>query len=214
MRTTEILMSEHRVIETVLACLDKMADASFDGGTVPVADARAAIEFLRTFADGCHHKKEEDRLFPAMERYGLPREAGPTAVMREEHVIGRERVAKMAAAVDAFEKGGAGASDTFALETRLFVDHLREHIAKEDQVLFPMADRMLPPAEEAAVLAGFEHAERHEVGEGTHEKFLGVARDLAVRWRVTTADAAAKAHTCGCSHSAPPRGTRLPGVAG
>jgi len=201
MRTTEILMSEHRVIETVLVCLDKMADEAFAKSVVPVADARDAIEFLRVFADGCHHKKEEDRLFPAMERCGMPREAGPTAVMRSEHEIGRGHVRRMAAAVDAFEKGDAGASDAFAFEARGFVELLRDHIAKEESVLFPMADRMLPASTQSELLAGFEHAEKHEVGDGVHERFLALAERLATRYGVTREHAAAKAHACGCSHA-------------
>ena len=200
MRTTEILMSEHRVIEQVLACLEKIAQEAFAKGTIDVASARDVVSFLRTFADGCHHGKEEQRLFPAMERCGLPPQAGPTAVMRHEHEVGRAHIRKMEEAVAAFEKGDASAPDRYAFEARGFVELLREHIAKEEQVLFPMADRMLPAAVQDELLAGFEHAEKHEMGEGTHETFLALADRLAARWGVTKDEARAKAHTCSCSH--------------
>ncbi len=200
MRTTEILMNEHRVIEQVLACLDKIAENAFETGTIDVASARDAASFLRTFADACHHGKEEQRLFPAMERCGLPPQAGPTAVMRHEHEIGRAHVRRMEDAVAAYEKGDKQAPGRFAFEARGFVELLRDHIAKEEQVLFPMADRMLPPAMQDELLAGFEHAEKHEMGEGTHEKFLALADRLASRWGVTKTDAQAKAKTCACSH--------------
>jgi hemerythrin-like domain-containing protein len=199
MRTTEILMEEHRVIELVLACLDKSADAAFDSGRIDVASARDAIRFLRTFADACHHGKEEQRLFPAMEKCGLPPDAGPTAVMRHEHEAGRAHVRAMDEAVTGFEKGDASASERFAFKARAFVDLLREHIAKEEQVLFPMADRMLPANVQDELLAGFEHAEKHEMGEGTHEQFLALADRLCARWGVAK-DKAPKAHTCSCSH--------------
>jgi hemerythrin-like domain-containing protein len=198
MRTTEILMEEHRVIEQVLACLDKIAEAAFEKGAVDVASARDVLSFLRTFADGCHHKKEEERLFPAMERCGLPREAGPTAVMRYEHETGRAFIRRMDEALTAYEKGAPGTADRYAFEARGFVELLRDHIAKEDQVLFPMADRMLPANVQTELLAGFEHAEKHELGEGTHERFLALASSLAARWGV--AKPAAAAHTCSCSH--------------
>jgi hemerythrin-like domain-containing protein len=89
---------------------------------------------------------------------------------------------------------------SFASEAQAFVDLLREHIAKEDEVLFPMADRMLPAAVHEELLLGFEHAERVEMGAGTHEKYLAVADRLAQRWGVTRAFARAKAHACSCSH--------------
>jgi hemerythrin-like domain-containing protein len=213
MRTTEILMSEHRVIEQVLACLDKIAEDAFEKGAIELESARDVLVFLRTFLDGCHHGKEEQRLFPAMERCGLPPHAGPTAVMRQEHEMGRGHVRKMGDAVAAFETGDRRAVDAFASEARGFTDLLREHIAKEDQILFPMADRMLPAAVQDELLAGFEHAEKHEMGEGTHEKFLELADRLAARWGVTKDEAQANARTCGCSHASAtsaPRGTRIP----
>jgi len=200
MRTTEILMDEHRVIERVLLCLEKMADDAFTRHVVDVSSARDAVGFLRTFADACHHGKEERRLFPALERFGLPREAGPTAVMRHEHEIGRARVRGMDEAATAFEKGDAAAADRFAFEARGFVELLRDHIAKEEEVLFPMADRMIPAAAQDELLAGFEHAERHEIGDGTHERFLALADSLAARWGVGKDDARAKPGACSCSH--------------
>jgi hemerythrin-like domain-containing protein len=200
MRTTEILMEEHRVIERVLACLEKMADDAAATRRIDVASATDAILFLRTFADACHHAKEEQRLFPAMERCGLPGDAGPTAVMRQEHEMGRNHVRAMDSAVTASTKGTAGAVDRFVAESRAFVDLLREHIAKEDQILFPMADKILPASVQDDLLAGFEHAEKHEMGEGTHEKFLALADRLAARWGVTQDETLAKAHTCSCSH--------------
>jgi hemerythrin-like domain-containing protein len=200
MRTTEILMDEHRVIEQVLLCLDKMAEEAFATRTLDVASVRDAVSFLRTFADACHHGKEEQRLFPAMEACGLPAEAGPTAVMRHEHVLGREHVRKMDEAATAYERGDRAGADRFAFEARGFVVLLRDHIAKEEEVLFPMADRMLPASVQDELLAGFEHAEKEEMGEGTHERFLELADRLSARWGVTKDAARAKAHTCACSH--------------
>ena len=200
MRTTDILMSEHRVIEQVLSCLDKMAEETFAKSTIDVASARDVVDFLRNFADSFHHMKEEDRLFPAMERHGMPPQAGPTAVMRHEHELGRAHVRKIDDAISAFEKGDAAAADRFAFEARGFIDLLREHIAKEDEILFPMADRMLPPATQDEVLRAFEHVQERAAADGTNAKYLALADSLASRWGVTKADADAAGHACSCSH--------------
>ena len=201
MRPTEILTSEHRVIEQVLVVLDRMADDAFSKAALDVASARDAIAFLRGFADQCHHGKEEARLFPAMERCGIPRDAGPTAVMRHEHEIGRAHVRRMDQAVGDFEKGVPGAADRFAFEARGFVEMLRDHIAKEDQVLFPMADRMLSPAAQIELASEFDHVERHEVGPGTRERFEAVAQSLAGRFGITPEAVRACSHVCGCSQA-------------
>lgn len=201
MRPTEILSSEHRVIEIVLAVLDRIAEDAIATSSLDLASARDAIAFLRGFADQCHHGKEEARLFPAMERCGIPRDAGPTAVMRHEHEIGRAHVRKMDQAATDHEKGVAGAADRFAFEARGFVELLRDHIAKEDQVLFPMADRMLPAAAMAELESDFGRFERDEMGAGAHERFLDIARSLAARYGVTADTAKACAHSCGCSQA-------------
>jgi len=85
MRPTEILMQEHRVIEQVLDCLERMAQRVEAGDELDLESAKQAIDFFRNFADRCHHGKEEDCLFPLLEQKGFSREQGPTGVMLHEH---------------------------------------------------------------------------------------------------------------------------------
>ncbi len=70
MTPTEILSGEHRVIEQVLDCLEKMIQQSVGDGRLNGHAARQAVDFFRGFADRCHHGKEETHLFPAMESKG------------------------------------------------------------------------------------------------------------------------------------------------
>ena len=85
MLPTEILMNEHRVIEQVIGCLEKMAENCATGGVLDADDAADAIDFIRNFADKCHHMKEEDQLFVKMVEKGFPKEMGPIAVMLMDH---------------------------------------------------------------------------------------------------------------------------------
>ena len=55
---------------------------------------------------------------------------------------------------------------------------LRQHIQKEDVVLFPMADRIIPIEQHDQVNAAFDHIEHEETGEGVHEKYLALAEEL------------------------------------
>ena len=105
MRATEILSQEHRVIEQVLSCLERMAQQCVVEGSLDGDSARRAIDFLRTFADQCHHGKEESHLFPALEAQGFSRDTGPTGVMLHEHEFGREHVGCMDRAIPAAAAG-------------------------------------------------------------------------------------------------------------
>ena len=185
MQPTQILKAEHRVIETVIDCLERMTAQAQQSGKLDKVSAEQAIDFIRQFADGCHHAKEEDRLFPAMEAKGMPRQGGPIGVMLTEHEHGRAFVRGMVEHLEKASTGDSAALTHFAQNALGYAGLLRQHIQKEDQILFPMADRMMSADDESVLLTQFEQAEA-EVGEGTHERLLKIAESLAKQYGVST----------------------------
>jgi hemerythrin-like domain-containing protein len=178
MQATEILMAEHRVIERVLLALEHVATRVEQGDTVDAAFFTDAVTFIREFADGCHHRKEEGVLFPAMHDAGLPWDSGPLAVMLDEHERGRNHTRGIHDAAALIADGDEAGRDALVAHARAFVALLREHIAKEDQVLFPLADARLPDAERDAVS---REVARLQADEGTHDAFARLAEDLVAR---------------------------------
>jgi hemerythrin-like domain-containing protein len=197
MKPTEILKSEHRVIEQMLDCLEVIADQACINGALDEQAAGDAIDFFRHFADECHHGKEEAHLFPMLEERGFHPENGPTGVMRTEHNVGRMHLRQMEANVPGAAAGDADALSRFAEEVWAFVKLLREHIQKEDQRLFPMADRALTATDQRALLERFEKVEHHDLGAGTHERYIALADSLAEKFDVPR-KATSAGHTC-CS---------------
>lgn len=171
---TQILSDEHRVIERVLGALEKLAKGPV-GGLEPW---KKAIEFIRGFADQCHHFKEEKVLFPALEAHGIPDEGGPVGMMLIEHEEGRSYVRAMAAALILIENNNEAAKESLLQSAQAYCRLLREHIQKEDDVLFRMADEVIPADEQQKLLASFAQHEAEEMGAGVHEKFLKIAADL------------------------------------
>ena len=143
MKPTDILSSEHRVIEQVLDCLEAMVREAKRRAGSSGSRPRTPWRFFRNFADRCHHGKEEAHLFPAMEAKGFPRDGGPTGVMLHEHEQGRAHVRGMDEAIDAAAAGDAAALRQFVEHAEGYVALLREHIYKEDHILFQLADRTL-----------------------------------------------------------------------
>lgn len=191
-----ILSGEHRVILQVLSALEEMAGRA-TSGALPADDARDALAVLRTFADKCHHGKEEDILFPALEAQ-VPG-FGPTQVMRAEHIEGRALIRAMG------EAAAAGGATAFADAAYGYVDLLRAHIAKEDDILFRMAQAMLTPEQDAAILDAYRRIEHDDMGDGTHLRMLAIADRLAAAYGVPRAsdDPATMAlltAVCGCAH--------------
>lgn len=172
---TQILSDEHRVIERVLAALDALTHRP---AAESLADWKKTLDFIRHFADECHHFKEEVVLFPAMEEHGIPREGGPIGMMLIEHEEGRGYVRGMAAAITLVESKDEAAIGTLVQNAQAYIRLLREHIQKEDEILYPMAERVIPAAEQSAMLTQFAEHEAKEMGAGAHERYLKIAKEL------------------------------------
>ena len=197
MQAYEILKSEHQVILQVLECLEKITREAIEKGALDQASAEEALDFFGNFADGCHHHKEEEHLFPMMEAHGCIREGGPTGVMLSEHEVGRTHVRGMREAGPGAALGGAEALGNFVGHAREYVRLLRDHIHKEDHCLFPMAEQALGETASAELLERFGKVEEEEMGSGTHEKYLALAASLAERYGVSKAEVSHEGGCCG-----------------
>lgn len=175
MKATDILMQEHRAIERALNVLDAAAVRLEAGASVPPDLLEGAMQFIRLFADRCHHGKEEGYLFPALERSGLPKDAGPLAVMQTDHDDGRALVRSMGDALAQMAAGNRSVVPAFCRSAREFSALLRSHIMKEDQVLFVMADMRLPQGVQDQLTNDFLAAEA--TGEACRQK-SDLLRDL------------------------------------
>jgi len=151
----EILMDEHRVIEKVLAAMRDFAAALRAGGSVNRESLVGLVPFMRDFADARHHGKEEHRLFPVLNDKGLPARNGPVQAMCSEHETGRRLVGDLENAVGRHLGGHPGAADGLAAAMVAIADFYARHIWKEDNVLFPLADRVLGPEEVADLITAF-----------------------------------------------------------
>lgn len=167
---TSVLRDEHKAILKMLDATEEIARRIQKGLAVAPEMLSGLLEFFRTFADRCHHGKEEDCLFPLLEQKGLPRDAGPIGVMLHEHGQGRELIRNMAEASEAFASGRKDAAMQWADAALGYTALLRAHIAKENDVLFVMADRLLAKSDQASLLEAFEKVEIDKLGTGTHER--------------------------------------------
>lgn len=176
MQATDILMEEHRVIERVLDSLETAVNRLSSGQTISMDFFLTAVDFIRNFADGCHHKKEEGILFVAMDANGMSQETEPLSIMLEDHEEGRRLTRAMLEGAERVQAGEATAISQIIQNARDYVALLREHIQKEDHVLFPMADDLIPAEEHGQLMTAFNLIENEDE---IHEKYLRIADELA-----------------------------------
>ena len=161
------LMDEHRIIEKLLSALE--AGARQD---LPLGFYEKAVALITSFADACHHGKEEAHLFPLLEQRGIPREMGPVGVMLAEHEEGRHYVANMQ---DLLRMGDL---EGLRREAAAYAALMRGHIDKEDHALFPMAVNVLSQEDRISLRGLFDGVPRPD---GLEAQVDALLAELEVR---------------------------------
>lgn len=169
-------MEEHRLIEQALQVLETIADRCEVGASLPLEDIRELAEFFREFADRCHHLKEEKVLFEWMVGRGFAKDKGPITVMLHEHETGRSLLGQMTATAE------QGHTSAFVRAARSYIALLRQHIFKEDNILFPMAQQQMTPSDNDTLLSQYHQHEQQEMAPDTHQHWLSVVSNLTKRW--------------------------------
>ncbi|MBX3464459.1 MAG: hemerythrin domain-containing protein [Planctomycetes bacterium] len=137
----EVLLGEHRTILQVLDEVERESRRLEAQGALRETFWRDVLRFLDEFDDGLHHRKEEHLLFPALEAAGLSAEHGPTAVLRNEHLRAHGWRLRLERALLERDRTRLGAA------VGGYLDLARAHVLKENQILFPLVQRLLPAAD-------------------------------------------------------------------
>lgn len=166
------LAAEHRLVLDVLAAAEREVERLAAGTRFDAVFWPAYADWLANFADHCHHEKEERVLFEELERAGFRREAGPTRQLRAEHDAMRSGSHRLAELLTGDDRAA------IVRCVRDGIDHLRAHIAKEDEMLFPLARQILDRAALGRMRAGFHHVEDEVLGAHARNRYDELARTL------------------------------------
>ena len=172
------LKEEHQAILLMLQVLEAVCKKLEIGEDVNKDDLYKMVDFIKIYADKSHHHKEEDLLFPAMVEAGIPKEGGPIGVMLAEHTMGRNFVQGMNQALEEFSTGSADSSSKIVSNARGYVELLTDHIYKEDNILYPMAEMHISDEKHSELLKEFEQVEPDKIGEEKHNEMVDNLNEL------------------------------------
>lgn len=139
--STASLRRDHELIEKVIKAMESTIQLLNNGKQIPESILLPVIDFSKNFTDVCHHSKEENSLFPALEQAGMPRHMGPIAMMLIDHERSREIGKEME--VSAKNYILTGDSTKLITDMQQYVEHITEHLWKENNKLFMMAEARL-----------------------------------------------------------------------
>jgi hemerythrin-like domain-containing protein len=155
---TRVMVEEHRLILRMITLVEQNVAALEQGRFYNWQFFLDAVDFIRNYADCFHHAKEEDVLFVALVNNGMPAKQSPIEAMQLEHEQGRQQVRALADAARLALAGDPGQIPAIVTHARGYAQLLRGHIDKEDNILYPLAERILPEALRPAMLADYARA--------------------------------------------------------
>ena len=175
---TEMLEAEHRFIAKVVSAAGLLADKLEAGQPVEAQVFQNVVEFMRIYADKCHHGKEEDLLFPLLAERGVPLRGCPVDALLREHAMGRALVTGLAEAAEAWHKGDPLGRENLIKNLRGITELYPNHIWKEDYLLFPMSNKVLSADDQQKLALEFDRVEE-AVGREVHQRLEQLSEQLA-----------------------------------
>ena len=175
MVAADLLMKEHRLIERIIPILTKEVVRLHKGGEVNAQLILSVVGFFRTYADRCHHGKEEDILFRALASKPLSDKHRRTMdQLTEEHVLARSLVGRLMLDQDRCVKGDKAALAAMKQDIRELADLYPKHIGLEEKDFFIPCMDYFSAMEQAEMLRAFTEFDAKIV----HERYRTMIEDL------------------------------------
>lgn len=174
---TESLRKDHDLIEKVVQAMYVTLNLLKAGKKIPESILMPTLEFTTNFTDVCHHGKEEESFFPALEQTGMPKNMGPIAMMLMEHEMTRQIAVKMGTSAKQYLE--AGSADALIADISQYIEHMAAHLWKENNRLFMMAEMRLQGQDEKmnSSLSAVEQKKLEQLGK-TRAYYEGLVQNL------------------------------------
>lgn len=169
-RATDILREEHESIRKVVASMAVLLMRLETGGEVKPELLQSAVEFMK-LAGGMHERKEEEFLFPMLDRKGVSTSVAPISLLTRNHRQARDFATRLGAAADTSAAGWMPMDSPVMESLQGLTDIYPRHLWQEDMLIYRIADRSLGPEDDEQLMESFRGLE------------TGVSGDLRQRMR-------------------------------
>ncbi len=183
MKSITILMNEHQLILRALTVARNMARHFTGSGEINMDDVKSWLDFVVNYSDKFHHLKEENVLFKWMCEKGFPENGGPLGCMLSEHSAGRGLIDNLKETLlSPYQRDPVEKINDVAQLLNQFAAHLEEHIAKEDNVLYPMARSLATEGDDEMLASRYQKASDGNESEKIDAKYTQMVAALEAKY--------------------------------
>lgn len=182
MTPTENLINEHKDIVELLDIMSKIAESIKSNSVFYTNDVEDIIDFLKYFIDKSHHGKEEKVFYPALAKAGILKDVVPLSVMLYEHALARNYLKDIKSCVENCKIGNAFSGELLADSLRNYVILINNHIQKEEELIFPLANKTLSEEKQKEIYKQFEVIEAKIVDHGSHDHYHRLLTNLKTKY--------------------------------
>lgn len=168
------LMIEHRLIERMIRLMERELKVMEETGQVRIDFVDKMVDFVRSYADRCHHGKEEDILFKELQGKqisDLHRQVIDELI--QEHIQGRFLTGEIIEAKQDYRSENKEGVSSLVEPLRALVSFYPRHIEKEDKHFFIPCMGYFSKAEQEEMLSRFLEFDRSLF----HDKYRGIVEE-------------------------------------
>ena len=169
---TGILKEEHQLILKAIDVILNECEQLDGGQELEKSFFEKAIDFIKNYTDKFHHAKEEDILFEKLNSDNVQMHCNPIPQMLYEHDTGRDFVKGMERGLEENDK------KTVIENARGYAYLLKDHIMKEDNILYPMAEEALNDEQKDAILKDYNEVEVNKFPKADISKYISIIIEL------------------------------------
>ena len=178
MESVEILKREHRTVLLVAKAARRDLEGAGETHEMAEAEVEQLLDFFRYFTNSCHDPKEEDLLFAALHRRGLPWDGYPLRDLVREHQEMRVVLDSASDWLQLARAGDATAVTSLGHDLEVYLDLLERHVAAEEGAIFPLVQELLTARDLEELSDAFTAIACEELEEGVHAYYTDLAHEL------------------------------------
>ena len=160
MSAIEKLIDEHHLISRMVNVLTILHKRLESDNHVDVKVLMDVVDFLRMFVDKNHHMKEEDALFPTLERRAINPAGCTIQSLKNEHEQSRILTTTLSDATGQYKNGDPTAKSKISATISSSIDLFSDHVWRENILLFPAAEKGLQKPELDEVTRSYYEIEK------------------------------------------------------